>query len=133
KVPSDCWVVAKFRQPTMLLICAGGNVGAGEAVEVGKAVRSAKAKIPFRPTFVSHGVGDGLGPPPEPEPVAYPARLISSKPPSSYTAKAYLPITALGAGAVLGPCEVIKTQSGAVKLGTGEESMVAPVLPRGIR
>ena len=78
-------------------------MGAGLAVEVGRAVRSAKATIPFRPTFVSHGVGDGLGPPPAPVPVAYPARVISSKPPSSYTANAYLPVTAFGVGAGVGP------------------------------
>src|SRR5205809_5549360 len=115
----------------MLLIWVWGSVVDGAA---GRAVRSAKATIPFRATFVSHGVGDGLGPPPEPDPVAYPARFISSKPPSSYTANAYRPITALGVGAVLGPCEVIKTQSGAVKLATGALSVaVLEGLSRGIK
>ena len=35
--------------------------GLGEALGQGKAVRSAKAMIPLRPTFTSHGVGVGVG------------------------------------------------------------------------
>ena len=91
----------------MLSTWAGGNVGAGEAVEFGNMVRSAKAMMPLRPTFTNHGVG--LGVPAGgagvqlPDQLGYPAILISSSPPSSYTAKAYLPITALGVGAVAGP------------------------------
>ena len=65
--------------------------------------------------------------------VGNPPTLMSINPPSSYTAKAYLPITAFGAGAVFGPAAVTSTQSGAVKLDTGVESMFMPVLARGIK
>ena len=118
----------------MLLIWVWGSVVDGAA---GRAVRSAKATIPFRPTFVSHGVGvvGGLPhPPPGFVHRGYPARLISSTPPSSYTANAYLPITVFGGGAGAGPWPVSNTQSGAVKLATGELSgVVMEGLSRGIR
>src|SRR6202040_3004347 len=114
----------------MLLIwaCVKNVVGAA-----GNAVRSAKTTIPFRPTFVSHGVGLGLG---HPEDVSgqlgEPARFISSNPPSSYTAKAYLPITAAGAGTWTGPCGVTSTQSGAINVGAGEGfTLVSLGLPLG--
>jgi hypothetical protein len=42
-------------------------------------------------------------------------------------------MTAFGAGAEFGPCEVISTQYGAVKLDTGVESMLVVVLALGIR
>src|SRR5438128_1165911 len=107
----------------MLLIWVWGSVVDGAA---GNAVRSAKATIPFRPTFVIHGVGV-VGGLPQPPPLAVhagnPARLISTNPPSSYTAKAYLPITELSGGAGAGPWPVSNTQSGAVKLATGALSV----------
>jgi len=58
-----CCVVAKLRQPTILLTPSGGKVGAGLAAEVGKAVKSANANTPLRPTSVTYvlGVEDGLG------------------------------------------------------------------------
>src|SRR4029077_8590111 len=100
----------------LIWVCVKNVVGAA-----GNAIRSAKAMIPFRPTFVSHGVGLGLG---HPEDVSgqlgEPARFISSNPPSSYTAKAYLPTTAAGAGAVVGPWAVTSTQSGTINVGVGE-------------
>src|SRR6266699_3408857 len=116
----------------MLLIWLWGSVVDGAA---GKAVRSAKDRIPCRPTFVSQGVGDGLGPPPAAAvPVAYPARFISSKPPSSYTANAYLQITAFGEGAGVGPSAVTSTQSGATKVGVGEALMLVSLgFPLGIK
>jgi hypothetical protein len=66
--------------------------------------------------------------------VGNPPRFIFINPPWSYTANAYLPITALGAGAEVGPCGVTSTQSGAVKLDTGVESIVVSVaFARGIK
>src|SRR6266513_1041873 len=117
----------------MLLIWVWGSVVDGAA---GRAVRSANARIPFRPTFVNHGVGVTLGLPPPPlcVQVGYPANVISSRPPSSYTANAYLPITVFGGGAELGPCAVTSTQSGATKVGVGEGlTFVSLGLPLGIR
>jgi hypothetical protein len=74
--PPGCCVVAKLRQPTMLLTPPVLRVAAGVAVEVGRELRSANARTPFLPTSVRKGVGLGAGD-------GKPATLTSSNPPSS--------------------------------------------------